>query len=591
MGVLAFALLAPAGAAADIFSYTGGEQIYTVPAGVTSILVTAAGATGGSGNFGAPGGLGGTASGVLSVNPGELMFVEVGGPGQPAPAGRSAHGTYGGAGGFNGGGPGGGAPTTAVDVGGGGGGASDVRSASLAQPASLVSRLVVAAGGGGGAGQTNGGGGGDALSPGHNGPVTGGSQAGGGGAGTVSAGGSPGAAGVNGKDGCGGAPGTGGCGAGQASAAGGGGGGGLYGGGGGGSDGNDQGGGGGGGGSSYLSGQAANAQFGLNATDTPYVAVTPSPVCSNQTSSTPVGGGAITVALSCSVPTGVAQSFALVSPPAHGGLGTIDQATGLISYTPQAGYSGFDSFAYRATDAAGTSNIATVSIRVPQVPPSCVAVASRTAVGGGTVIVSMSCSLPSGATPTFAIVSPPAHGTLAMIDQATGSVTYTPRPGFSGADRFTYRAWDAGGPSNVATAAVTVLPPLTRVNSTMTWSFQQYHTYATVLSLSVHQLPAGARVDVSCHGKGCPRAYAITAAAQRKRCRGRHCQAKSEQPTHDIALTKPFRGRHLAYGARIVVEIVKAGWVGKIYIFKIRSGIQPEIGCLAPGAIRPGQGC
>jgi hypothetical protein len=591
LGAVVLALALPAVAPGDTFSYTGAEQIYMVPVGVTRILVSAVGAPGGAGNFGAAGGLGASASGVLSVTSGELIYVEVGGPGQAAPAGRLAQGSYGGAGGFNGGGVGGGTPTTVVDVAGGGGGASDVRSLSLAEQGSLASRLVVAAGGGGGAGQSSGGKGGDSGNPGHDGPVTGGVQAGGGGSGALTAGGSPGAAGVNGAPGCGGGPGTGGCGAGQASAAGGGGGGGLYGGGGGGSDGNDQGGGGGGGGSSYISSQATNASFGLDGTRTPHVTITPSPVCADLAAITPVVGSPITIALSCSVPAGVTQTFAIVSPPAHGTLGTIEQGGGSISYTPQPGYSGSDSFAYRTTDAAGTSNVATVTITVPQTPPRCVDVASRTPVGGGTVTVAMSCSVPSGATPIFHIVSAPAHGTLAAVNQAAGWVSYTPQPGFSGVDRFTYQGSDQGGASNVATATVTVRPALNRVNSTMTWTFQQYRSYATVRSLVVQGVPWSARIEVSCRGKGCPSEYAITAAVARKRCKGTQCRPMSSPPLRDFDLGRQFRGRHLAFGTRITIEIVKPGWVGKIYIFKIKSWIGPEIACLAPGSIKPGQDC
>ena len=37
---------------------------------------------------------------------------------------------------------------------------------------------------------------------------------------------------------------------------------------------------------------------------------------------------------------------------------------------------------------------------------------------------------------TAKIVSPPSHGTLGAINQDTGTVTYTPNPGFTGSDSF-----------------------------------------------------------------------------------------------------------------------------------------------------------
>ena len=135
------------------FVYTGGEQTYTVPAGVSSLQVQAVGANGGYasplGTAGGPvpGGAGGMVIGELSVGavsaitPGETLYVAVGG----TPTKSN--------GGFNGGGSG-------NDGGGsaGGGGASDVRACSRTSPScangvtSLLARLIVAGGGGGAGG-------------------------------------------------------------------------------------------------------------------------------------------------------------------------------------------------------------------------------------------------------------------------------------------------------------------------------------------------------------------------------------------------------------------------------------------------------
>lgn len=112
------------------FNYTGSVQTYTVPAGVTSILVEAYGAQGG-GTFG---GQGGESIAELTVTPGEILEVYVGE--QPL--------VQLGAGGFNGGGA-----VLVLPCGGGdgwpGGGASDVRTS----PYSLSDRMIVAGGGGG----------------------------------------------------------------------------------------------------------------------------------------------------------------------------------------------------------------------------------------------------------------------------------------------------------------------------------------------------------------------------------------------------------------------------------------------------------
>lgn len=122
------------------YNYTGTVQYFTVPAGVTSVSITAYGARGGdafsSNTIALPpgkGGAGGIASGNLSVMPGQILQIRVGGSGS----------IY--TGGYNGGGNGGkNLGSTEDRGGGGGGGASDVRTGNFNE------RVIVAAGGGGG---------------------------------------------------------------------------------------------------------------------------------------------------------------------------------------------------------------------------------------------------------------------------------------------------------------------------------------------------------------------------------------------------------------------------------------------------------
>lgn len=143
-----------------VFTFTGEEQTFDVPLGVTSLDVVAVGANGGGGFsfYGgyAPGGLGGVRSGTIPVAPGQRLYVEVGGVGHTPEWGDA------GAGGFNGGGLG--ERATSLSAGGGGGGASDVRAIRRGTPASADSRFIIAAGGGGGGGgwSAQGGPGGDA---------------------------------------------------------------------------------------------------------------------------------------------------------------------------------------------------------------------------------------------------------------------------------------------------------------------------------------------------------------------------------------------------------------------------------------------
>ena len=289
-------------ATADTFSFTGTEQTYAAPAGATLVHVVAIGAPGGAAGGGAgyfpPLASGAIVSADLPVSSGQVLYVEVGGPG----LGPSTIQTTGG---FNGGGSGG--VVFTVGWGPGGGGASDVRTLPRAQSGSIASRLIVAAGGGGSS--DDGGAGGPA------------GEASGGQAGTATMGGAgglsncvpkvgDGSSGGLGEGGMGGLGATGPINLGQPFIpmgpypSGGGGGGGYYGGGGGGGNqtavsvpvclGSA---GGGGGGSSFVDPQAQNASVGVSTTTAPEVVITiPVPAASvlPQVSGKPVPGKTLT---------------------------------------------------------------------------------------------------------------------------------------------------------------------------------------------------------------------------------------------------------------------------------------------------------
>jgi hypothetical protein len=188
------------------FNPTGAMQTFTVPAGVTSVLIKAYGARGGSNTrlnstTTLPGGLGGSAAGRLPVTGGQILYVFVGGNGinNTGSDGNAR------AGGYNGGGSSNAANgQSANDTGGGGGGASDVRVGGTA----LTNRVIVA-GGGGGAHSNNGGlGGGLMGAPGSEFSSSGGGgtqSAGGTGAGTNSTSTTQGGPGYLGNGGSGGA--------------------------------------------------------------------------------------------------------------------------------------------------------------------------------------------------------------------------------------------------------------------------------------------------------------------------------------------------------------------------------------------------
>ncbi len=131
-----------------------GKFTWKVPAGVTKVTFTVYGASGGNVTTGSPvsllatGGPGGVTTATVTVRPGTVFGVVVGG------RGGDSHDLTRGIGGFNLGGfgaAGGGA--TAAFAGAGGGGASDIRLATSGKKCALNcgigSRIIVAGGGGG----------------------------------------------------------------------------------------------------------------------------------------------------------------------------------------------------------------------------------------------------------------------------------------------------------------------------------------------------------------------------------------------------------------------------------------------------------
>ena len=58
-------------------------------------------------------------------------------------------------------------------------------------------------------------------------------------------------------------------------------------------------------------------------------------------------------------------------------------------------------------------------------------------------------------------------------------------------------------------------------------------------------------------------------------------------------MTPLFTHRHLAAKARLIVSVVEARAIGKLFAFTVRSARQPvvAVACLAPGSTVPNRGC
>ena len=149
------------------------------------------------------------------------------------------------------------------------------------------------------------------------------------------------------------------------------------------------------------------------------------------------------------------STFAPISQPLNGTLSF--NPDGTYVFTPNAGFVGTETFAYRITDPIGRTAIAVESIRVA--PPSLVAVND---VYTTPINVPLNGNAAAGDTfapgSTFLQVSMPMHGSI--VFNADGSYVYTPAPGFVGVDMFAYAVTDAVGQTRFATDTITVtLPP------------------------------------------------------------------------------------------------------------------------------------
>lgn len=151
----------------------------------------------------------------------------------------------------------------------------------------------------------------------------------------------------------------------------------------------------------------------------------------------------------------------LVAEPGGGAVDLDDD--GSFVYTPDTGFSGSDSFTYRADDTTATSNIGTVTVNVNPSNRPPVASNDDYSVGeNGVLSVGPRHNLlvndtdPDGDTLTAGLVDQANNGVVDL--NPDGTFTYTPNNDFSGDDAFTYRANDASETSNVATASITVTP-------------------------------------------------------------------------------------------------------------------------------------
>jgi M6 family metalloprotease-like protein len=152
-------------------------------------------------------------------------------------------------------------------------------------------------------------------------------------------------------------------------------------------------------------------------------------------------------------------TYSIVDEPAHGTLSGSGEA---LTYTPDAGYKGSDSFTFKANDGTLDSNIALVTITVMPVNHAPIAADDVFDTNEDTPLLIPLPGLLGNDTDidgnelTAILATGPAHGTLIL--NAAGSFTYTPATNYNGTDSFTYKASDGTLESNAATVVITINP-------------------------------------------------------------------------------------------------------------------------------------
>ena len=154
-------------------------------------------------------------------------------------------------------------------------------------------------------------------------------------------------------------------------------------------------------------------------------------------------------------PDGDTLTISIESTPEHGTVSVGDG--GELTYTPEADFSGADSFTYSATDGGGLRDVATVTINVnPTNDPPTAGDDSVNAKEDEAVTINVleNDADPDGDSLSVSIIEGPQHGNIVVNDDNT--VTYTPAADYnnpSEPDGFVYNISD--GQLN-ATAKVTV---------------------------------------------------------------------------------------------------------------------------------------
>ncbi len=154
-------------------------------------------------------------------------------------------------------------------------------------------------------------------------------------------------------------------------------------------------------------------------------------------------------------PDGDTLTVASVTQPANGAVVINPDKT--LSYTPNANFSGTDTFSYTISDGNGGTDTGAVTVTVsaandaPEAGDDSASTAEDVQVG---IAVLANDSDPDGDTLSVTLLTQPSHGSAVVNPDRT--VTYTPASNYNGPDSFSYSVSDGNGGSDSATVSIGV---------------------------------------------------------------------------------------------------------------------------------------
>ena len=158
-------------------------------------------------------------------------------------------------------------------------------------------------------------------------------------------------------------------------------------------------------------------------------------------------------------PEGDTLTATIVAGPSHGSV-VLVTTTGAYDYTPNITFTGTDLFTFQVEDPLVSSNVATATLNVTNLPPIAsnmsytVLENNQKSYDSSVGLLSLATDPDVGQTLSVTGVGAVSHGTLVSYNITTGSFVYRPDDFFTGADSFEFQITDGNTLSGTYTANI-----------------------------------------------------------------------------------------------------------------------------------------